>query len=100
MEINGKKVVLKYGLRAMFAWEEMVGKPFEINTLMDTYCLFYSCIIANQENPSIDFNEFIDSCDQNPGLIEEFNEYLSQEMKKREVTAPKKKAVRTRKNFQ
>lgn len=100
MEINGKNVVLKYGLRAMFAWEEMVGKPFEINTLMDTYCFFYACIIANQENPSIDFNEFIDYCDQHPELLNEFNEFMSQEMKKREVIAPKKKAGRPRKNSQ
>lgn len=100
MEINGKNVVLNYGLRAMFAWEEMVGKPFEINTLMDTYCFFYACIIANQENPSIDFNDFIDACDKNPSLIEEFNDFMQKEMKKREVIAPKKKAGRPRKNSQ
>lgn len=100
MEINGQKVVLNYGLRAMFAWESITGNPFEIKTLMDTYVFFYACIIANQENPSIDFNEFIDACDKNPELIVEFNDFMQKEMKKREVISPKKKAGIPRRNSQ
>ena len=100
MEINGKKLVLKYGLRAMFAWEEMVGKPFEINTLFDTYVFCYACLISNQDNPSLDFEEFIDACDNNPEIINEFNEFMNGEMKRRETISPKKKAGTARRNSQ
>lgn len=96
MKILDKEFTLKYGLRAMFAWEEMVGRPFEINTLLDTYCFCYSCIIANQDNPSLDFNQFIDWCDVHPEVIEEFNQFMQEEMKKRETVSPKKKVTRGR----
>lgn len=91
MEINGKNYELKYSLRSMFIWEEMVGKPFEIKTLFDTYCFCFSCIIANPDNPGLEFNEFIDACDENPLLIQEFNDFLAKEMSSRSTTDDKKK---------
>lgn len=100
MIINDKSYTLKYGLRAMFAMEEMTGKPFEINTLLDTYCFCYACIISNQDNPSLEFNEFIDWCDEHQEVINEFNDFMSKEMKKRDTVSPKKKAGRPRKNSQ
>lgn len=93
MEINGKNYTLKYGLRAMFAFEEMTGKAFEIKTLLDTYCFCYACIIANQDNESLDFNEFIDWADLHPEMIGEFNKYMDSEMKNREVLGKGKKKV-------
>ena len=84
MEILGKNYEFKYSLRSCFVFEEITGKPFEVKTLFDTYILAYACIVVNPENPSLDFNEFLDACDENPGIIEEFNKFISNEMKKRE----------------
>ena len=100
MEINGKNYDLVYGLRPMFIWEEISGKAFEISTLMDTYVFCYSCIVANKNNPKLEFDEFIDACDENPGLISEFNEFMSDELKKREVLGDKKKVTKEEKNSQ
>lgn len=94
MEINGKTYTLKYGLRAMFAMEEMTGKPFEIRTMLDLYSFCYACIISEQSNPSLEFSDFIDWCDGHPGVIDEFNEFLAGEMKKRETLGSKKKVTR------
>ncbi len=93
MEINGLNYVLKYSLRSMFTFEEMTGKPFSISTLLDTYCFCYSCIISNPINPSLDFNSFIDWCDEHPETIKEFNKFMDEEMKKREVLGKNKKKV-------
>ena len=94
MEINGKNYELTYGLRPMFVFEEMAGKPFEVKTLLDTYIFCYACIISNKDNPPLDFNEFIDACDENPGIIEEFNKFIDSEMKRR--NAFNKKKVKTK----
>lgn len=94
MEILGKNYEFKYSLRACFAFEEITGKPFEVKTLLDTYILAYACIISNKDNPSLDFNEFIDACDENPGIIEEFNKFIDSEMKRR--NAFNKKKVKTK----
>ena len=103
MEIKNQNYTLKYGLRAMFAWEEMTGRSFEIKSMLDTYIFCYACIIANQENPSLDFNDFIDWCDEHPETINEFNDYINEEMKRRETISPKKKVTkkgRPKKNSQ
>ena len=96
MEILGKNYEFKYSLRSCFIFEEITGKPFEVKTLLDTYILAYACIISNPENPSLEFNDFINYCDEHPEVIEEFNKFMSDEMKKKEL---KKKKV-TKKKIQ
>lgn len=91
--INEKTYEFKYSLRAMFMWEEIAGKPFEIKTTLDTYILCYVCLLAGSDK-ELDFNEFIDACDADPTIITEFNEYMSKEMKKRELLQSKKKVTR------
>ena len=88
--INEKSYEFKYSLRSMFVFEEIADKPFEIKTLLDTYIFAYACIVSNKDNPSLEFNEFIDWCDTNPGVMEEFNVWMSEEMKKRELLGKKK----------
>ena len=69
---------------------EIAGKPFEISALIDTYVFAYSCVLANKDNPSLEFDEFIDACDADPSIIEEFNKFMEEEMKKRELLSKKK----------
>lgn len=90
MEINGKNYQLTYGLRPMFVWEEMAGKPFEISTLFDTYLFCYASIVACKDNPSLDFNEFIDFADEHPEVLKEFNDFVASEKKRRELMGKKK----------
>ena len=97
--INEKTYEFKYSLRAMFMWEEITGKPFEIKTTLDTYILCYVCLLAGSEK-ELDFNDFIDWCDSHPEVIDEFNAYMSSEMKKRSMSQSKKKATRKGKNSQ
>jgi hypothetical protein len=99
MEINGKNYELTYGLRPMFVFEEMAGKPFEVNTLLDTYIFCYACIISNKDNPPLDFSEFIDHSDSHPEVMVEFNEFVSSEVKKRDF-GDKKKVTRKGRNAQ
>ena len=94
MEIKGQHYELKYGLRSMFIFESMTDKPFSITTLFDTYIFFYCCIVANPDNPQIDFNDFLDWCDEHPDVINEFNEFMSAQMKKNETLSPKKKETK------
>lgn len=90
MEINGKDYKVKYNLRAMFVFEEITGKAFQIETLLDNYIFIYSCIISVKDNPEIDFNEFIDYCSEHDEVIEEFTEIIKTETQKRELMNKKK----------
>ena len=97
MEINGKNYEFKYSLRSMFVWESITGRPFAISTMMDTYVWCYSCIISNQNNPELDFNAFIDACDNDPNIIVEFNKFMDAELKKRNLLDGDKKKVTKKK---
>lgn len=90
IEINGKSYEFKYSLRSMFIFEEVADKPFEVKTLLDTYIFLYSCIVANQDNPSLEFSELIDYADGHPEVMDEFNRFMDEESKKRTITGKKK----------
>ena len=80
--INGKNYNLKYSLRALFIFEQITNKPFEIKTLLDNYIFFYSLILAsNKDEAPLDWDEFIDALDESPNLLVEMNDIISKQQK-------------------
>ena len=74
--INNKEYKIKYSIRALFIFEQITGKPFKVETLLDNYIFFYSMILANNKDEVLDWNDFLDALDDNPNLLEEMNEVL------------------------
>ena len=74
--INGKKYKVKYTIRALFIFEQITGKPFEIKTLLDNWIFLYSIILANNPDNFIDWDEFIDALDNDKALIAELNKLV------------------------
>ncbi len=79
--IKNKEYKIKQTLRALFIFEQITGRPFEIKTMLDNYIFFYSVIIANNPDNILDWDDFIDALDENPNLLTEFTE-LNQEQNK------------------
>jgi len=92
MKILEQDFEYKYSNRAMLIFEELTGKAFEVKTLLDSYVFAFSCLLANKNNPSLDFNEFIDYCDEHPEVMESFGTYMNAELKRRD-SFPKKKVM-------
>jgi hypothetical protein len=67
--INNKEYKVKYTIRALFIFEQITGKAFEIKTLLDNYIFFYSMILANNPENILDWNEFIDALDSDPSIF-------------------------------
>ena len=63
IKINDKEYKVKYTIRALFIYEQITGKPFAINTLMDNYIFFYSLILANNLDDVLEWDTFIDALD-------------------------------------
>lgn len=91
MEILGKEYNLKFGLRSMFIFESITGDIFKINTIFDEYVYFYACIMSDTNNPPLDFDEFINYCDEHPELLKEFDAALLAESKRKEMLTSKDK---------
>lgn len=80
--INGKNYNIKYSLRALFIFEQITNRPFEIKTLLDNYIFFYSMILAsNKDKEPLDWDEFIDALDESPNLLVEMNDIISKQQK-------------------
>ena len=80
--INNKEYKVKYTIRALFIFEQITGKPFEIKTLLDHYLLFYSMILANNNDDIIQWDDFIDALDKDNKLIEQLNSIIVNYQKK------------------
>lgn len=85
IKINGKEFKVKYTLRALFIFEQITKKPFEIKTLLDNYVFFYSIILANNDDNILEWNEFIDALDENPKLFTDINDIVNQSAKVEEI---------------
>lgn len=104
LTIDGKDFLLKYTLRAFFVFENITGYPFQFGKMLDEYVLFYSFLLAsNQESFKIEFDEFIELCENDLMLYSQFKEFLLDEIKlraqeagsdikKKKATARKKKS--------
>jgi len=80
--LNNKVYKVKYTIRALFIFEQITGKSFKLETLLDNYVFYYSIILANNPDNIIDWDEFIDALDNDPKKLEEFGKVLLDEEKK------------------
>lgn len=104
ISLNGKEFILKYTLRAFFVFESISGYPFQFGKMLDEFLLFYSFLIAsNQDSFQLKFDEFIELCENDLMLFEQFKEFILEEIKRRSQLAGndvKKKKVTARKRKQ
>lgn len=85
IKINNKKYKVKYTLRALFIFEQITGRTFELKTLLDNYVFFYSLILANNGDNILDWNEFIDALDNDPNIFKQINDIVSKSSKIEEI---------------
>lgn len=83
--INNKEYKLKYTIRALFIFEQITNRPFEIRNTMDNYLFFYSMLLANNPDNLLDWDEFIDAMDNDSTLITQLNQVISDSTKKNEL---------------
>ena len=86
--INKVKYKVKYTIRALFIFEQITGKAFEIKTLLDNYIFFYSLILANNPDNTILWDDFVDALDNDKKLISQLNKFLQEQEQKNNVFNP------------
>ncbi len=87
IKIKGKNYNIKYTIRALFIFEQITGKPFKIETLLDNYLFFYSMILANNQDKSeiLSWDDFIDALDNDPNLFGKINIAVEQQQKQDKI---------------
>ena len=82
MTIKGQEFKLKYTLRALFIYEQITGKAFELKTITDEYLFFYCILLANNPDKQLSFDELIEAMDDDMNLMLEFQTFLKKEVEK------------------
>ncbi len=79
MEITIKEQTykVKYSIRSLFIFEQLTGKTFTLESLLDQYIFFYSMILANNPESTLTFDQFIDECDEDFTLVTNLQKYVS-----------------------
>ena len=67
--IKGNQYKIKYTIRALFIFEQITGKSFNIVTLFDNYLFFYCLILANNPDKALDFDDYLDAVDSDKELF-------------------------------
>ena len=66
--ILGRTIGIAYNMATQIAYEEIVGKPFDIEAMdktSNTLALYYACIIANNKDTDLTFDELLEDADAN-----------------------------------
>lgn len=80
--IAGKEYRMKYTLRALFVYEEITGRPYKGERLLDSYVLMYAMLMANNKEADLTFDGMIDACDGDSSLFSTFLRVLEDEGKR------------------
>ena len=76
--INGKEYKIKYTIRALFIFERIMDRPFEVKTLLDNYMFFYCMILANNPDDALAWDDFIDALDEDPALYQAISDVVKE----------------------
>jgi hypothetical protein len=79
--IKNKQYKVKYTIRALFIYEQITGKPFNITTLFDNYLFFYCLILANNPDDVLDFEDYLDAIDTDKNLYQQLSKTVEEYQK-------------------
>lgn len=92
IKIKKKNYNVKYSLRALFLYEQITGKSFELSNTMDTFIFYYSMILANNPDTKLTFDEFIDAVDNDPEIAIKFSQVLTRQSEKQKMLGSQEEA--------
>lgn len=75
LTIKERTITLKFGMRAMMAFERIAKKSFEVVDMVDVVTLFFCCVITSDRDISITWDEFVDFIDEQPKVLSDFSEW-------------------------
>lgn len=82
IQIREQEITLKYSMRALFQYENILG-AFNPKSLSDFATFFYCVVCSSNKDLDLTFDEFIDEViDPQPELLNQFAEWLSKTMQK------------------
>lgn len=83
--IKDKQYKIKYTLRALFIYEQITGKAFNLRTITDEYLFFYCILAANNPDIQLTFDDLIDAIDEDMNIMIQFQSFMKSELEKQNI---------------
>lgn len=90
ININNKEINLKYSFRGYMIFEQITNHSFSGNGMSDFITLFYSMMMGSDKELTITFDEFVEWLDMNPDKLQEFSEWVTDNITKQNTLTNKK----------
>lgn len=85
IKIKDKEIELKYKIRAIILYENIMNKSFNPQTSLDVMVFFLCVLLASDKTLQLTLDELIDTVDDNPQILVDFSDWLSNEMTKQNM---------------
>lgn len=85
INIKGKDIELKYTIRSLVLYENIMGKSFQPETTMDVIVFFLCVLLASDKTLQLTLDELIDAIDNDNMLMSKFSEWLTNEITKQNI---------------
>lgn len=82
IKVKDKEYKLKYSIRALFLFERITGRSFELDSFSDQMTFFYCLILASNPDMDLTFEQFIDAIDNNEIDLNQLQEFVFSEQQK------------------
>lgn len=89
--IEGKEYEIKYSLRMYYTYEGITGTMFSGGTLLAISILFFSALLASNEEFPYTFEQLVTLLDEDNAPLNDFSDWLTVELEKRTPNDGKKK---------
>lgn len=89
IRVNKEEYKLRWRLRGLLLFENAAGGR-ELGQYAGSITLFWCMLKANNENFNLDFEEFIDALDEQPFLLDEWDNFFTEASKEQEALRSKK----------
>lgn len=76
LQIKDKEVELRYTIRSLIMFENIMNKSFNLEDTQDTVVFFYCIILASDKTVDLTFDEYLDMLDENPNIMTDFADWL------------------------
>lgn len=97
ISVKGDTIELKRTFRSLLLFENITDRVFSVTSTTDVLTYFYCCVLASKVDLELEFNEFIEILDEQPNLLQEFQEWIVKTNDIQESVSKKKTSKKTAK---
>ncbi len=90
--INGQVYEVKQTIRAIFLWEQITGRSFEVKSTMDNYLYYYCIILASNPDSSMTWDDFLDAIDEDSSIILNLSKIIIEDQQRDKMFEGKEEA--------